>query len=157
MAGSGTPPYLDLGPPPSRCELTNKLKTVPSHILRMRAVTSYDNFKRTGIEITFPLETSHWAAAHAMPFSSKHVSQELKYNWNEVCFVAAPVATHWPHFLTLTFAVGKYKNHKQNIFLIFLLHNVQGNSSSVIILSISKMYKLFICFKDVLCVNLHFS
>ena len=34
------PPYpdLDLGPPPPRCELTNKLKTVPSPILRMRAV-----------------------------------------------------------------------------------------------------------------------
>ena len=43
--GSGTPPprpRLDQVPPippPSRCELTKKLKTVPSPILRMRAVT----------------------------------------------------------------------------------------------------------------------
>ena len=33
-------PWTWLGyPPPPRCELTNKLKTVPSPILRMRAVT----------------------------------------------------------------------------------------------------------------------
>ena len=36
------PPYLDLTrvhpPPPPRCRLTNKLKTVPSPIFRMRAV-----------------------------------------------------------------------------------------------------------------------
>ena len=34
-----SPPRPDWGtPPPPRCELTNKLKTVPSPILRMRAV-----------------------------------------------------------------------------------------------------------------------
>ena len=37
----GVPPHPDLEqgtPPPSKCELTNKLKTAPSLILRMRAV-----------------------------------------------------------------------------------------------------------------------
>ena len=39
--GWDTPPRPDWGTPPPRCGLTNKLKTVPSPILRMRAVNIY--------------------------------------------------------------------------------------------------------------------
>ena len=57
--GWGTPPRPDWGtPPPTRCGLTNKLKTVPSPILRMRAVIkqtslSYDYLATNKLTVIF--------------------------------------------------------------------------------------------------------